>query len=1128
MVSNGKKFLFLTKLLVVFFLFLILSFLSINFFIKKNLNYLLSKYVNYKIVVTDVRSLLIPFYIDIKRLNMEIDYANFELHDLYLKFSPLNYIRKKPYLTISISNLQGNIPERFFYTWYDIDLKKILKKVEIGNSDIFINYKGVDLSIKSNGISYNMGELFAPYLSGLVVRGNLAEKFIGRTKIKFGSDKLIIEYLDIKGDDFFIELLKGEHRPSLNSAIVRGYAGNRILSIINNKLDGKVRIYGSIENYSINIKSHLSVRYDQRLPFDFYLRTAGDIREILSFNTEGLKYNGLNVKFLGQYVIKENKISADAIFDRYHIIKTDKWDISFDKFSFIYFLKGYGSFTTILNSNENYDVRGEFLYEKDAEKIIFKRLNILSETTKLYGQGEYDFQKLDFAYKATSNGNKDIEKVININYNGSISGLLSFNNGDWELKGGYKSNFRQKIYGIYVKELSGEFFVDNDSVDFTAYGILDNGSLDVKGEINIKNGDEKYALKMRKTPFYEIFNFFDAKSDISYPLDGELYVNKKGDNYSGAGDFSVRNFKIKDNRVKISFFNSKLNIDSLDLDKINIKNPFSFDFKKDSVKGNIRIDRVSYLDYPVIEKVDLSVYGRIGNPLIYGSFYLSYKDLFKFRKVNVNGELENIRLSHRYEDLIAIVNIKKFNDIDIIAKLQGYFYDNVSLFGDIYAISKDFKSISGKSDKVEFFYNKKNVGVFKKIEFTNIGVDSRFKVSAEIDSNYVKGVILKIDDISDKGVKGYLDFGNSKVLYRDLLGFKNISGLINFSYNYYGYPLFYGAIYSLFDLKYEDLGIRLPDNRVIINLQGHGFYLNLESGYLKGKLEGKSYYNISDMKGDILFKNLFFASRGFYGTIGGELYFNGGEKLLTGDIFLVDSVFRYEKFNKSDMQQRKKVELPFAVDLKINTKKPVKIIDSFIDARSNLSLNIKGDLNGIIARGEMNIVDGNFKLVDSRFYINKGFLKISEKSNILAYLEASGTGDMKDTKIIVQGYLPNYNITIYDKNLRGEGEYNSKHSGSGMLLGRLISDDIFKNIVSVSNRVFGINRVSIEPSTTGGIFKVGRKFSDRTEVNYIADITYSNNSRIAAEYKLFDWLKMGIFSNDRGGTGAGINFSIDY
>ncbi|MCA1980536.1 MAG: translocation/assembly module TamB [Calditerrivibrio sp.] len=1061
-------------------------------------------------------------------LNIEIDYANFELHDLYLKFYPLNYIKGKPYLTISSSKVKGNIPERFFYTWYDIDLRKMLKKVDVGNSDILINYKGVDLSLKSSLISYNLGEISIPYLSGMVVRDKLSEKFIGRTKMRLNPDSLTIEYFDIKGDDFFIELLHGERKLSMNSAIVKGYFGNRVLSIINNKFDGKVKFDGIIENYSINLKFHLNVRYKQRFPFDFYLKTVGDIRKELAFNTEGLKHDGLNIRCFGKYAVKDRKISADAVFDSYHIMKTDKWNISLNRFSLIYFLKGYGSFATILNSNENYNVKGEFLYEKDAEKIVFKSLKLSSDTTDLHGTGEYDFQNFNFTYVAKLNGNRDMEKGINVDYKGNVEGLLSFSNGKLEVKGRYKSNVRQKIYGIYTKELSGDYFVDNDSVDFTTFGILDNGSLEVTGEINTINGDEKYALKMKETPFYEIFNFFDSKSDISYPLDGYLYVNKKGGDYSGNGEFSIVNFKIKNNRGRISFFNSKLNIDSLEIDKIFLKTPFYFDFKKDLVRGNIRIDRVSYPDFPILDRIDLSISGKIDNPTIDGKFQLSYKDFLKFRSINVDGELENISLSHRSDDLIAAANIRKLRDLEIVFKLKGYSYDNISLSGDIYAISKDFKTFSGGSDKIEFFYNKKYVGAFEKIEFRNTGGDSRFKVSADIDSNYIKGATLKIDDISDKGVKGYIDFGNSRGVSGDFLTFKSISGIVNFSYDYHGYPLLYGTVNSIIDLKYSDMKLRLPDNRFTIGFKGSNFYLDLAGAGIKGKLDSRYYYKISDMTGSISFRDIFVANRGFYGAIGGELSFNGGDKLLTGDIFLINSVFRYEKFSKVSMQKGNNLKLPFDLDLKIYTKQPVKIIDSLIDAKSNISLKIKGGIDGVVVNGDINLVDGSFKIVDSRFYINKGFMKIYEDNNIFAYLEASGSGDMKNAKIIVQGYLPNYNITIYDKNLKGEGRYSSKNSGSEMLLSRLISDDIFKNIVSVSNSIFGINRIGIEPSVNGGVFKIGRKFSDRTEINYIADINYSDNNKVAAEYSLFDWLKIGIFSNSKGGAGAGFNFSIDY
>jgi len=106
--------------------------------------------------------------------------------------------------------------------------------------------------------------------------------------------------------------------------------------------------------------------------------------------------------------------------------------------------------------------------------------------------------------------------------------------------------------------------------------------------------------------------------------------------------------------------------------------------------------------------------------------------------------------------------------------------------------------------------------------------------------------------------------------------------------------------------------------------------------------------------------------------------------------------------------------------------------------------------------------------------------------------------------------------------------FNTSGQGSVALLGRLVSEGIFKDILKISNNLFGINRVGVEPSPGGGVFRVGKRFNDRIEVSYIANVNETTENRVSGDYKFLDWFKMSIFSTAKGGTGAGFTFSIDY
>jgi len=119
---------------------------------------------------------------------------------------------------------------------------------------------------------------------------------------------------------------------------------------------------------------------------------------------------------------------------------------------------------------------------------------------------------------------------------------------------------------------------------------------------------------------------------------------------------------------------------------------------------------------------------------------------------------------------------------------------------------------------------------------------------------------------------------------------------------------------------------------------------------------------------------------------------------------------------------------PLALNIKIKTKKPVKITNTFIDGEANISLTVEGNKKYTM-RGEVSLSNSSFTIGSDKFIVNKGYLKMLDENTIFIVLEAYGTGALSSTKIVVQGYLPNYNIAVYDRELRVGSMFNYQWTG---------------------------------------------------------------------------------------------------
>ncbi|MEF3254866.1 MAG: translocation/assembly module TamB domain-containing protein [Deferribacterales bacterium] len=1102
-------------------------FVIVNFLIKENFNSILSNYSKYKIEVGEVKSLFIPFYIELSNLHAEIDYAHFNADTVNLKLSIFDYFKGRPYISIDITNFKGDIPESFFDTTADVNFDKLIKKLIINNINLSLKYKGVKIDGKANSLNYSAGDFTIPYLNGFIKKGEIEEKFLGSIKLKFIKDLMRIDDINIKGEDFFIEFFNGfsKGKESGYKSEVKGFIGNRLIKIFNEDLDGRVILKGGVDNFIISLILQCHLTYDNRDKYDFVVHLNGDIKNRIKYKTDGLSYKKEVVDIYGEYDVKENFVKGGILNKEGIKVKfSDDWNLLINNVNYGYFLNGIGGINATVVSNEKYLLNLDFIYDKKSETLKFDKVNLISGGTKVQLDGFYDFEKFELNYKGVMSGNKDIQKVLGTSFQANTSGKILLEKDNFTIVGEYASDTVQKLYGIMSKRLSGTYHIDNKKIEFVTNADLQKGLLNVKGEIWYNDKKERYDLTLIQVPFYEVMNYFDSTTDIKYPIDGFCQIFREGDDYYGNGNFSVSDIPIKENSIKISFKNSYMYVEEIKIDDNIFKKPLKFDFHKGLIKGEFKIDRFRYKQIPDLNKFIMKIDGEIKNPSYKGSFTISYKDIIKNRKINFEGDLEQLRFYHSYNDLKIKGVLDQFERININAEFLGFTYDNISASGSINISSNDLTNYILYGGVIDLFNNKELFATLKNVKFELNDVK---KVTGDfwLDSLYLKAIKVSVHSLDEKLVKGEIDLNNAKGYNNDYLAVKDIQGVLKFEYNYKDYPLLHGAISSLCDLNYKDYRVRLLGNKVSAVFNGGKVSVDIDSKYIKAAIRSYAYYDKRGFIGNGSFKDVFISKGGFYGVFSGNLRY--GADGVKGEIFLDDSFLNINRFRNEFTEKKEDSKLPFFVDLKIYSRKPIVITDKLLEGKLNLSLSVKGKDN-LTVSGKVELREGFFYLEDIKFIIKRGNLNILNENSIYIDMEAVGTGSLENTRIIAQGYFPNYKIYIYDKKLRGYSGVDSKRTGGETLLGELISRGLFRNIVNITNNLLGINRVGFEPTSNGGLFKIGKQFDERTGVSYVIDMSYTEKNKFIGEYKLFDWINISAFSTEKGGTGAGINFSIDF
>ncbi|ADR19959.1 translocation/assembly module TamB domain-containing protein [Calditerrivibrio nitroreducens] len=1123
--KKGKKY---PKLFIGFIFFISLIAFSINYAIQTNLDYIIKNYSPYEISIEKVNKLIFPFYVNIKGVTLEVDKAFFKSDSVVLRFYPIRYLMGKSCFDIEITDIKADIPD---YFWKQpskkIDLSK-LKDLKISSLYLNTTYNDMKVSLKTNSIFYRYGGEFSiPYLSGDFSKDEIKDRFIGRIKLLYSPQRLKIYQFDLKGDNFFVQALSPIEISEGNKveSSFEGFIGENFVKMLNPKLKGLINFTGSLSNKQLNSKIDCKLTYDNKT-LKLKLSMDGIIGDKFKFRSDNVIFDNNKISSEGIFDAKTKKVDLLIKFiDGYKLYEDDSWHPFLNHIRLKDFDSRNGKLELAITSNEQYIISSDL--KKEDERYILKNLIARSDSFSAKGNGVYDPNSdsivLDIVGELRNN--PDIKHAINNNFQGMIKSNINITKDNIYLKGYYNSDLPQKIYGIETNYTKGEFDLSLDNISFTNISTLKTGKIKTNGFIDFNTKNEHYEVITEAVPFFEVMNFFDEKSDISYKISGKAVVNYSNGDYYGNANISIDDFKISPNGVKLSFKNSSMEVNEILLEKNRLKSKLLFDFKRDTIDGIIKSEEIKLSGYPSIKNLNLLIKGKPKTPSYKGSatFELKYLENKPF---DITGNINRLNFTHKSDKL----SINGYLDIDNSSlssqiRLKNFNIDNISVIGNFRVSSNDLKKFEIRSPDTITIVNR-----FEDIYINNLSLTADSSniirgdlIASSSDFKDLKVVLFKSDY---KKLNGEIDLKDSKLSIKHA-NIKKIEGKVRFEYDFNSYPKLDGSVHTIVDVTYPDIRLKLKNIRADGYLSDKKIELSIKSNELSGKVESNRYYDIKQYNGNLIFKDIFVEKRGFYGVLSGNLHYQGGENLIYGEVFVDKAVFRYAKYEKNN-SPTPSLKLPFGYNIKISTTKPVRITEGMLNGYADLNLQMKYEKK-LKLSGDIKLTNSYFTVQGTKFLVTNGVMKILNNDTIYVDMEANGTGALNTTKIYVNGYIPDYRITVYDSKQKGEPFFSSsRNMGSNNLMSKIINDAIFKDIVNSTNRFFGINTIGIEPNASGGIFKVGRKFNDRVEVNYTSSIDENRNSKFSLEYTLFDWFKLTIFSKTDGGTGAGTIFSFDF
>jgi len=1124
------KFIHFTVILILFIFTLVLL---INVFSKN----LINNYINNKFIeginvnVGKVSKTLIPFYIELSDVVVTTDEFELVIKDVSLDVSIKRYLQNKPFISAKIKSpyitilKHGNKSDDF-----DISTLRYLSFIkELSINNFVYEDKVNNLLIRDESLLLNSKKYKKLYLENIKVKKGGIESNISDIIADFAiSEKTLqVKKLIANGEDIKLDL-NGLLNEDTYSGKFYVFLDEGFFKILNPHLSGQLSLKGESRDgiFQIDVITN-NIKYRNEM-IKLLAKIEGDKSKItyrikqLAIGNKSFKSKGWSDfrKIKGEFeALNEFFIYKDKKF--HFLLKRGKYELDLVNF--------FGILELDVESDEKYKVVSNFKYFREG--LIFEKFKILSQTASLMGNGTYLNKEVKFSLSGNVKNNSDLKKVLDINHNLDVTIKVKYQNDKINLKASFNEKDKTKYHNLVLRRLRGSLNYDGNALEIFTEASIEDGTLILNGIMD-KNG-ESFDIYLKNVKFSNVLKYFDVQTKIDNKVDGKVNVLKADNDIYVIGEVSKIE-SLEKTKILFEYRDKKLLFTDLIYDKFLYKDVGYIDFKTNSVKASIKEDQTFCLfDKLCLDSFSVNINGKLNNPEISSRFEGNYERNAFGGRIDGNLKLLHGVVKLKGKDVFAELFLKELKLLTGSINIQKYkVNDDIEVSSIINLESNGLKVISLSSYLSLIYYKNEEITLRNlKGEFKN---NKLYINSGTIDSRYIKKVKIKMAQFDKDNCK--LILLPQQLNLEDKL-------IANFR----------GDIILLSDYKNVDLttdlngngSIYLPEYGVDLDI----LYLNISilNKELKANLFAKKidekvivsvssidYLDISKFKILVNGENIFVSKSGFAGTLSYSLEKKADSRLVKGDIFVNKSVFDFKKMNKVSNNKNGAIDLPFDIDVEINTVNPTILKDKFVDAKANINLKIEYKDKKFEVSGKIESFESYLILAGERFYVEDGYLLIDKNKPPYIYTKASGSGNFNNLFITVYGYLPEYTIFIEDLNPNSsESIYNRSEIRSKNVISSFFTGTLLRELTRYTEKIFGINRIGLEETSVSGsqmkdYFKIGRKFSDRFEVKYLVDTDGAGSDYLTGEYLIFDWLKLNVNYSNLEGAGAGITFFINY
>jgi len=1058
-----------------------------------------------------VNSVFLPFFIDISDIYIKSDVIDGEVSSLTVETN-LKKIFDSGFLRIRVEggDIYVNLPKGSGKGGLPLNVLDIFTVTDLKISSEYQEYK-VNGIIKHFSLSRSKFDIDLKNVK--IFKADLIDELNIQAGGKIVNDEFVIDSLNTKGDNLLLTLDSVKKQNEKLIGNFRGEIRNKLLKSINAGLNGELLISGDFIDDSIN-----AVLYTDNLIFgeDYFKGKIGISKtgENLHFNSTGISYKRYSFLVDGLLNYKTNKIKttfkkvkgvAFAVKDGSVDVKEVEVDGNYrDR---VFFIKSDIKFL------EDVLFKCTLMFKK---QISVQDVSIVSKSLYVNGEGELTGgNKFKGLFKGDIKDNPYLLNFLKISHNLNFNINVGYDE-KISLKGVIRNNTSMAYNNVKIEQAITDFRFDGDVLDLNYIVKSDKG--EVKGEGVVKRDGNTFLATSKGDYTLNLKNLnINNISDVSGRFDIG-YDGKVSGIVDAAAEYQGRQFE-----VRSVIHNNILTLKRVEIGDNKYLNVGFIDFGNKNIK--IQLNGKEFDDEFIhLADLSLNINGKIYEPKIKFSSETYLKGIDKLIRVKAEGDLNRLIVTGINEELDIYSSVRlKEKKIYATIKASQLKYKNLdNITGTLLAKSEDFKefeisgNFSGYADNKYFEMREINV---------KMKGDDIVESSLLLDTSQINNVKVHNINLKENRLSGEVDLTNAAILV-DYLHHQSIKGDLKFEYDFISKDIIVNGNALLnSDIVMPEYGLNLRGVSVSLDFSGQQVYAGLNCNYLDMVLIGSyfapSFKDISKGTGDMRFNNVFVSAANFSGTVKGNL--NYTNNLLYGDIIIIKGEYAFKEFRKRSNDKK----FPLKIDINIQTENPITTLNKFSKSNLDAKLNLRYD-NELSVTGFLEAKDSSLTIGGEKFNITQGKLTLSEQKPPYLYLFARGTNRFRDILLEIKGFLPEYSISIRDISPSGTGFGNLKTSGNpgANLIQGLFNGEAFGNILSFTNKFFGINNLGIESGYQNlGYFSIGRTFTDRLTIKYRIRGGEKGDD-IVGEYTIFDWLNFNILSRNNGSSGAG--FSIFY